>query len=212
MNPEFEYRIYDYNSALILLEKDFDNDVVSAYNSSNANQLKTDYLKFAFIHKYGGIFLDIKYICMYKFIDLLKYNNVFHVQQRRRDELELALLISHPDNYGINKAFDLATKNLNFKNYHDVAKRITGGAVLRDELAFIGYKTEYTKLYIDENHLVRLKHNFRLILKKYDSFNKENELFNLLPCVLSDYKNKILYNETEPLIPIGKQFNHKIKN
>ena len=46
LNPEFEYRIYDYNSALILLEKDFDNDIVSAYNSSNANQLKTDYLKF----------------------------------------------------------------------------------------------------------------------------------------------------------------------
>jgi hypothetical protein len=202
MNPEFEYRIYDYNSALELLKKDFSNNVVDAYTSTSANQLKTDYLKFAFIHKYGGIFLDIKYICLYKFIDLLKYNNVFHVQQRRRDDLELALLASHPDNYAINKAFDFATNNLRLKNYQDLAKRITGGLVLRDELAFVGYKIDYVKLFIDENHIVRLKHNFNLILKKYESFDKENELYNLLPCVLSDYRNKLLFNETESLIPL----------
>jgi mannosyltransferase OCH1-like enzyme len=202
MNPEFEYRIYDYNSALELLKKDFSNNVVNAYTSTNSNQLKTDYLKFAFIHKYGGIFLDIKYICMYKFIDLLKYNNVFYVQQRRRDNLELALLISHPDNYAINKSFEISTNNLRLKNYQDLASKITGGLLLRDQLALVGYITDYVLLFIDENHIVRLKHNFNLVIKKYNSYDKENELYNLLPCILSDYRNKLLFNETEPFIPI----------
>jgi mannosyltransferase OCH1-like enzyme len=202
MNPEFEYRIYDYNSALEILKKDFNSDIVTAYNSSTANQIRTDYLKYTFIYKYGGIFLDIKYICYYKFINLLKYNNVFHVQIKRRDDIELAVLISHPDNLGIKKAFELATSNLKFKNYLDTAKRITGGTVIRDELAFIGYKTDYVKLFIDENHIVRLKHNFNIVLKKYESFDKENELYSLLPCVLSNYRKKLLYNEMENIIPL----------
>ena len=79
MNPEFEYKIFDYNSALELLKKDFTDKEVKAYLSTNLNLIKSDYIKYAFIHKYGGIFLDIKYICMYKFIDLLKsiYNHMF---------------------------------------------------------------------------------------------------------------------------------------
>jgi hypothetical protein len=202
MNPEFEYKIFDYNSALELLKQDFDSNVVDAYNSSNSNQLKTDYLKYAFIHKYGGIFLDIKYICFYKFIDLLKYNNVFHVQKRRMNDLELALLVSHRDNYGVNKAFEKATANLKYKNYCNNAKEITGGTVMHDELAFIGYKAEYVKMFIDHHHIVRLKHNFHIVLKKYETFNKENELYNLLPCILDDYNKKILYNETKSLIPL----------
>ena len=206
MNPEFEYKIYDFNSALQVLKNDFSSNVVDAYNSTNSNQIKSDYLKYAFIHKYGGLFLDIKYICYYKFIDLLKYNNVFHVQKRMRDDLELALLVSHPDNYGVNKAFDIATNNLKFKNYCEEAKKITGGTVMRDELANIGFKSEYVLMYIDSNHIVRLKHNFNIILKKYNTFDKENDLYNLLPCILTDYNKKILYNEQASILPISQKF------
>ena len=55
LNPEFEYRIYDYNSVLEILKKDFDNNTISAYNASDLNQIKTDYIKLALIYKYGGI-------------------------------------------------------------------------------------------------------------------------------------------------------------
>lgn len=195
MNPEFEYRLYDYNSALILLKKDFDNDVVTAYNSSNANQLKTDYLKYAFIYKYGGIFLDIKYICYYKFINLLKDNYVFFIQKRRMYDLELALLISHPNNDGIQKAFELSTINLKLKNYCDDPKKITGGTVFYDKLLSMGITIDFANMFIDSNHIVRLKNNFNIIIKKYISFDKENDLYNLLPCILDDYDKRVLYNE-----------------
>jgi len=209
MNPEFEYKLYDYKSALELLKKDFNYDVVTAYNSSSTNQLKTDYLKYAFIYKYGGIFLDIKYICYYKFIDLLKHNNVFNVQKRKKDDIELALLISHPNNYVINKAFTLATNNLKFKNYCDNPKKITGGTVLRDELNSLGFTIEYILMFIDNDHIVRLKHNFNIVLKKYNTFDEENKLYNLLPCILDDYKSKTLFNEK--LMPIINNIIPKIE-
>ena len=202
MNPEFEYKIYDYNSALKLLETDFNEDVVTAFNATNSNQIKSDYIKYVFIHKYGGIFLDIKYICYYKFIDLLKYNNVFHVKKRRMNDIELALLASHADNFAINKAFETATNNLKNKNYSTSAKQITGGTVIKDELSKLGFHIDIVQLFIDENHIVRLKHNFNIVLRKYSSFDKENELYQLLPCILSDYKTNMLYKEPEPVINI----------
>jgi hypothetical protein len=44
MNPEFEYRIYDYESAFEILTKDFTSDDVKAYMSTNVNQLKSDFI------------------------------------------------------------------------------------------------------------------------------------------------------------------------
>ena len=72
MNPEFEYRIYDYKSAKEIFERDFEPSYLSAYIASESYQLKTDFTKLAFVHKYGGFFLDIQYICYYKFLNLLK--------------------------------------------------------------------------------------------------------------------------------------------
>lgn len=212
MNPEFEYRIYDYNSVLDLLKKDFNEDAINAFNATNSNQIKTDYIKYAFIHKYGGIFLDIKYICYYKFIDLLKYNNVFHVQIRRRDDIELALLASHPNNFSINDAFKIVTNNLISKNYMNSAKEITGGIVIKNELSKLGFSIDIVQLFIDENHIVRLKHNYNIVLRKYPSFNRENELFHLLPCILHDYNKYILFKELEPIINIVDKIENNLIN
>lgn len=201
MNPEFEYRIYDNNSALELLKKDFSVRQESAFISSNSNQLKTDYIKYAFITKYGGIFLDIKYICMYKFIDLLKYNNVYFVQMKRYDDLELAILGSHPNNPGISSAFNTATENLCHKTYTNIPSRITGGTVIRDTLFNYGYLSDYVKLNIDTDHIIRMKHTQDIICKKYASYENENNLFHLLPSITDDFKEGRLYeNDYNQLI------------
>ena len=72
LNPEFEYRIYDYNSAYEILKRDFHKSNIFAYNASDLYQIKTDYIKLAFIEKYGGFFIDIKNILCCKLTDLLK--------------------------------------------------------------------------------------------------------------------------------------------
>jgi mannosyltransferase OCH1-like enzyme len=194
MNPEFEYVIYDYKTALEILKKDFSADNVNAFLSSSNNQLKTDYIKYAFISKYGGIFLDIKYICMYRFIDLLKYNNVYFVQLKRIDDMELALLASHPNNPGVENAFNKATNNLQSKSYPDTLKSITGGTVLRDELFNLGYLSDYAVANIDTDHIIRMRHTQTIICKKYSTYDVENDIFGLLPDITIDYQEKILYN------------------
>jgi len=194
MNPEFEYRIYDYASALELLKKDFTTNHINAYLASNNNQIKTDYIKYAFIYKYGGIFLDIKYICTYRFLDLLKYNNVYFVQVKRVDDIDLSILASHSNNPGIENALNVAIDNLLNKIYPGSLKRITSGTVLRDELFNIGYLSDYVLLNIDTDHIIRMKHTQAIICKKYLSYDDDNSVFGLLPDITIDYQEQILYS------------------
>jgi len=193
MNPEFEYKIYDYKSAFDVLKANFSEREVRAYLSTNAYQLKSDYIKYAFIHKYGGIFLDIKYICMYKFIDLLKYNNVYYVQLKRIDDIDLSLLASHSGNVAIERAFKTSTDNLISHKYPNSLYRVSGGSVIRDELFEIGFLSDYVLLNIDSDHIIRMKHTQAIICKKYDSFEYENSLNYLLPDFTIDFQERLLY-------------------
>lgn len=193
INPEFEYRIYDYNSALEILKKDFEQANVDAFLISNVNQIKTDYIKLAFIYKYGGCFIDIKRLMHIKIIHLLKLNNVFFVHNPETKTMDLSLLISHQDNPGIKNAFNKATKQLLEKDYAIDHLEITSGRVLGNELFYLGYLVTFTLMYMDKEENIRFRGNEMLIAKVYKSFPKENFTHNLLPDIVPLWNEKLIY-------------------
>jgi hypothetical protein len=193
LNPEFEYRIYDYDSALETLKKDFTTDVVDAYLSATANQIKTDYIKLAFISKYGGFFIDITRLMHIKVIHLLKLNNVFFVHNLETNTMDLGLLASHNENKAIMNSFNKATTHLLEKDYKDVPSAITGGKLLGDELFNLGYLVNFTIMYMDKEDNIRLRGNEMLIAKIYKSFSKENFTHNLLPDIGPLWDQKLIY-------------------
>ena len=193
LNPEFEYRIYDYNSALEILQKDFSSENVNAFLSSNANQIKTDYIKLAFIYKYGGFFIDIKRLMHIKLIHLLKLNNVFFIHDIEKNIMDLSLLASHQDNPAIKNTFEKATINLINKDYKNNYSEITSGKLLTDELFNLGYLVNFTLLYMDKEDNIRLRGNEMLIQKIYKSFSKENMTHSLLPDIVTLWNQKLIY-------------------
>jgi len=199
VNPEFEFRIYDYKSAEELLKKDFDADILSAYTSSNLNQVKTDYIKLAFISKYGGIFIDITQIMCIKLIDLLKINNVFFVHNLLTNTMDLKLLISHPENMAIVNAFKRATGQLNHKYYGKDFLEITSGRVLGEELFNLGYLMHFSLLIMDNDFKVKSRKHHKLICHQYRSFEKENITCNLLPDLAVFWIQKLIYEEPKIL-------------
>lgn len=193
LNPEFEYRIYDYNSALEILKKDFTPDNVEAFLISNVNQIKTDYIKLAFISKYGGFFIDVKRLMHIKLIHLLKLNNVFFVHNLETETMDLSLLASHPNNPGITNAFNKATNQLLLRDYAIDHLEITSGRVLGNELFYLGYLVTFTLMYLDNEDNIRLRGNEMLIAKIYKSFPNENITHNLLPDIAPLWNEKLIY-------------------
>jgi hypothetical protein len=194
LNPEFEYRIYDYNSAFELLKKDFSKKEINAYLASDLNQIRTDYIKLAFIYKYGGIFIDIKNILCCKLTDLLKINNVYFVHNLSNNTMDLSLLASHPNNKGIENAFNVATTQLNNHDYAIDQLEITSGRVLGNELFYLGYLCSYALLVLDNNVIrFRDREKQKVVLKIYKSFDKENNSNYLLPDISLDWKEKVIF-------------------
>jgi len=193
LNPEFEYRIYDYKSIQDILLNEFDQETLEAYNASESYKLKSDYIKLVFILRYGGIFIDIKNICQYKLINLLRINNVFYIHNLTNDSADLSLLASHANNPGIKNAVKEATIRLKNSFYGNELEEITGGKLLERELFYLGYLINFSLLTIDETNIVKYKKNNQNILKIYPSFDKENRSNTLLPDPILEWKENILY-------------------
>jgi hypothetical protein len=193
LNPEFEYRIYDYNMIDQILLNEFDEITINAYNSTLSYKIKTDYIKLLFILRYGGIFIDIKNICQYKLINLIRINNVFYIHNLKNDSMDLSLLASHANNMAIRNTVKEATSNLLANYYGKELDEIAGGKLLERELFYIGYLVKYALLSIDEDNIVKYKPNKQNILKIYNSFNKENRTNNLLQDSLIEWNERILY-------------------
>ena len=194
LNPEFEYRVYDYNLIDKILLNEFDQNTLNAYNSTDSYKLKSDYIKLLFILRYGGIFIDIKNICQYKLINLIRINNVFYIHNLTNDSIDLSLLASHANNLAIKNTVTLATTQLLSNYYGNELDEITGGKLLERELFYLGYLVKYSLLSIDDSNIVKYKTNKQNILKIYTSFNNENRSNILLPDPLTEWNERILYN------------------
>lgn len=194
INPEFEYRIYDYTTIPEILKNEFDQQTLDAYNATESYKLKSDYIKFVFILRYGGIFIDIKNICHYKLINLLRINNVFYIHNLKNNSSDLSLLASHANNPGIKNVVSEATLRLTSEFYGNELEEITGGKLLERELFYLGYLIHFSLLSIDDSNIVKCKKNNQNILSIYSSFDKENKICTLLPDPSIEWKEGILYN------------------
>ena len=61
MNPEIQFKLYDEAQCREFIDKNFDNDVLEAYNKLTPSSYKSDLWRYCILYKYGGIYIDIKY-------------------------------------------------------------------------------------------------------------------------------------------------------
>jgi mannosyltransferase OCH1-like enzyme len=73
-NPRFRYYLFDDNDCRNFIQKNFDTDVLHAYNNLIPGAYKADLWRYCILYKYGGIYIDIKYypVNNFKLFNLLK--------------------------------------------------------------------------------------------------------------------------------------------
>jgi mannosyltransferase OCH1-like enzyme len=71
-NPEFKHHLYDDNDCREFIEKNYDKDVLHAFDSLIPGAYKADLWRYCILYKNGGIYLDIKFNCEdnFKLIEL----------------------------------------------------------------------------------------------------------------------------------------------
>lgn len=77
-NPEFKYYLYDDTECREFIKKNFDKDVLNAFDTLIPGAYKADLWRYCILYKNGGIYLDIKFKCEnnFKLIELTDKEHV----------------------------------------------------------------------------------------------------------------------------------------
>lgn len=63
-NPFYKYIIYDDNDCYEFIKKNFNKDILEAYNNLKYNALKADLWRYCILYLKGGFYADIDTLCM----------------------------------------------------------------------------------------------------------------------------------------------------
>jgi mannosyltransferase OCH1-like enzyme len=116
-NPEFTHYLFDDNECREFIKKNFDSDILNAYDSLVPGAYKADLWRLCVLYIHGGIYLDIKFACIndFKLIDLT-YNNHF-VRDIKHNAIYNALMVSQTENEFVYKGIRQIVKNVENKYY-----------------------------------------------------------------------------------------------
>ena len=129
-NPGFNYTLFDDNDCRQFIIKNFNNDVLNAYDSLIPGAYKADLWRYCILYKKGGIYLDIKYYPVndFKFISLTEKEH--WVLDSDSNGIYNALMVVKPENEILRKAIDKIVQNVKNRFYGSNCLEPTGPKLL----------------------------------------------------------------------------------
>lgn len=187
-NPRFNYHLFDDNDCRQFIEKNFNSNVLNAYNTLIPGAYKADLWRYCILYKMGGIYLDIKYkpINNFKFINLTEKEHF--VLDADGQGIYNALIVSKPGNEILKRAINKVVENVQKKFYGKDCLEPTGPKMLSS------FFSTHEKNNLDMNHQVYfsdynnrvINFNNIIILKAYNGYitdyhyNKKTEHYSVL--------------------------------
>jgi mannosyltransferase OCH1-like enzyme len=179
-NPEFEHNLFDDNDCRTFIEKNFDKDVLYAYDKLIPKAYKADLWRYCLLYIAGGIYIDIcfKPVNNFKFIDFIdKEYFVSDTPLKCRDNFYLpiynGLIISKPENEILLNCINNIVLNVKNKAYFDNPWAPTGPVLLGKFFTPDIHNNNLLKRYynsIDDNGI---SINNTPILMQYREYRKE---------------------------------------
>jgi mannosyltransferase OCH1-like enzyme len=177
LNPGFKYYLFDDNDCRNFIQKNFDNDVLNAYDNLIPGAYKADLWRYCILYKYGGIYIDIKYhpVNNFKFFNLLKKEH--WVLDNGAGGIYNALMVCKNNNEILLKAINQIVINVKNKFYGNNFLEPTGPGLLAK------YFTNEEMLNFDIKHILTGQNDYdkcilfnnRKILQCYKGYLKDRD-------------------------------------
>jgi len=131
-NPKFNHYLFDDNDCRDFIKEHYATDVLDAYNSLVPGAFKADLWRYCVLFIKGGIYMDIKLICVngFKLIELTETNHF--VLDRPENSIYNALIVSQKGNIFLYKAIRQIVDNVKEKYYGKGCLAVTGPELLGD--------------------------------------------------------------------------------
>lgn len=133
-NPEFEYYLYSDEKSAEYIRENYDEDVISAFETLKPGAFKSDLWRYCILYKTGGVYMDIKYNTVEPLISLIQKTSTIYVRDRDFfGELKCiynGVMASPPGNEIFKHCIDDVVRNCKLKLYNSYAADVTGPCVL----------------------------------------------------------------------------------
>ena len=216
LNPDFDYYFYNDIECRIFIKSHYNELILNAYDSLYPCAFKADLFRYLIIYKYGGIYLDNKYLVRKSFHSILNTDDFnLYCQDTKENLLFNSLLISEKENIHYKHIINHIVNNVNQSFYGKCPLHVSGPRLFyehfKDKNIQLKHivsepKKNYLKCRIEEkngNILLNTfydgyyynKHHRNLLKNDYD-FCFKNKLVYLKPFIqIKHYKFSILINK-----------------
>ena len=231
MNPDYEYYYYIDKDCREFLSKNFDVNVLDAYDALKPGAYKADLWRYCILYIHGGVYVDMGLVAKYPLKDFISEEDEFVCSRDRpkpKNGLYNAFIASTPGNPILKIAIEMCLKNIKDKILYSDFLKLTGPLLLGQAFNYFKYDTIERKKVIAigrydvkdiKVNILEVKGSWKIepfivlnntiIIKgKYDGYRRDQKLTNKLHYTTL-VKNKNVFN----LSPIPKNIfqTHKSK-
>jgi mannosyltransferase OCH1-like enzyme len=178
LNPKFNYKLYDDNDCREFIRNHFKPDVLHAYDCLIPGAYKADLWRLCILFIYGGIYMDIKLVCVngFKLIELTEKEHF--VKDRQQNGIFNTMIASPKGNIFLYKAIRKIVKNVQNKYYGDTPLSPTGPELLYKVMLNNQYKVNIDMFHYEHGGYIIYK-NTLVVSTEYDEYSEErNNLYN----------------------------------
>ena len=169
-NPEFTFHLYDDSACREFIEKHFDEEIVSAFDTLIPGAYKADLWRLCILYIKGGIYMDIKLQCVDSFKLITITDTEHFALDRPGHSLHIynAIMVCNPQNPFLLASINQIVANVKNRYYGESQLSPTGPEMM-------GRVATHFTLNIDLKHVEDncVHYNNVCILKSYDGYRDE---------------------------------------
>ena len=194
-NPDYDYYFYNDIDCRKFIFDNYNDEILNSYDTLYPVAYKADLFRYLLIYKYGGIYLDNKYIVRTSFDSIINEedNNIF-CMDTKNNLLFNSILISKPNNNKFKFLINRIVENVKNNYYGSCPLHPTGPRLFfkTENIKLYHKKNEPTKNYLncyieDDNQNILINTSYE---GYYNNKNHRNQIIN-------DYdfcfNNKLVY-------------------
>lgn len=198
-NPEFTHYLFDDNDCRNYIRKNYDEEVLYAFNKLKPGAYKADLWRLCVLYKEGGIYIDIKFKCAnnFKLVRLLN-NNHFTLDlpdwYLNGIGIYNAFMVSKPKNEYLRLCIDKIVENVKNNYYGRGSLYPTGPGLMGEIYLEMGNKAPNIDIFaarINGGKELNLIYENNVIIVPYENYREECETkkhYNQM------YREKDIYN------------------
>jgi mannosyltransferase OCH1-like enzyme len=172
-NPRFEHYLYDDNDCREFIKDNFDINILNAYDSLIPGAYKADLWRLCILYINGGIYMDIKFICVngFKLIELTEHNH-FIKDRIRPLSIYNGMIISQKNHPFLLIAINQIVNNVKNKYYGSSPLEPTGPIMLGNLIIKNKLKLNIDMFHYENGGYIIYKNRF-IISTDYPEYDSE---------------------------------------